>query len=117
MNNLPVSYNPNWSEETKAYYDLLLTQERTGWGIFTATLPDGRMTVSQLKTSPAYTKQAAISEALDYNFDILPTYQHIAWGRETVNEWPSVAAKNMAGGNGFNGLPVIQMSYQFTGKS
>ena len=89
-------------------------QERTGWGIFTATLPDGRMTVSQLKTSPAYTKQAAISEALDYNFDILPTYQHIAWGRETVNEWPSVAAKNMAGGNGFNGLPVIQMSYQFT---
>ncbi len=114
MNNLPVSYNPNWSEETKAYYDLLLTQERTGWGIFTATLPDGRMTVSQLKTSPAYTKQAAISEALDYNFDILPTYQHIAWGRETVNEWPSVAAKNMAGGNGFNGLPVIQMSYQFT---
>ena len=114
INNLPISYDPNWSEETKAYYELLLTQERTGWGIFAATLPDGRMTTSQLKTSPAYTKQAALSEALDYNFDILPTYQHIAWGRETKNEWPTTAAKTMAGGNGFNGLPVIQMSYQFT---
>ena len=114
INNLPTSYDPNWNEETKAYYELLLTQERTGWGIFAATLPDGRMTASQLKTSPAYTKQAALSEALDYNFDILPTYQHIAWGREIKSEWPTTAAKTMAGGNGFNGLPVIQMSYQFT---
>ena len=114
MNDLPISYNPNWSEETKAYYDLLITQQRTGWGFFTATLPDGRMPVSQMKTSAAYTKLANLSDALDYNFDILPTYQHIAWGRDTKNTWPITAAKNMAGGNGFNNLPVIQMSYQFT---
>ena len=114
MNNLPVSYNPNWNEETKAYYDLLLTQQRTGWGFFTATLPDGRMPISQMKTSVAYTKLEKLSEALDYNFDILPTYQHIALGKDTVNTWPITAAKNMAGGNGFNNLPVIQMSYQFT---
>ena len=87
MTNLPISYNPNWSEETKAYYDLLITQQRTGWGFFTATLPDGRMPISQMKTSAAYTKLADLSDALDYNFDILPTYQHIAWGRDTKNTW------------------------------
>lgn len=114
INSLPVSYDPNWNEETRNYYELLLSQERTGWGFFTACIPDGRMTLSQMKTSDAYVKLAELSDAFDYNFDILPTYQHIGWYRQANNRWPITAAKNMAGGNGFNGLPVIQMSYQFT---
>ena len=114
INNLPLSYDENWNKETKAYFDLLVSQQRTGWGFFTATLPDGRMPLSQMKTSNAYVKLDELSKALDYNFDLLPTYQHIGWGNEANNTWPITAAKNMAGGNGFNGLPVIQMSYQFT---
>ena len=114
VNNLPVKYNDNWSEETRAYYELLLTEQRTGWGLFTATLPDGKITKSQLKQTDAYLTQQEMSEALDYQFDLLPTYQHIAWNRNTLPKWPTTAAKEMAGGNGFNGKPVIQMSYQFT---
>ena len=114
INSLPVSYDSNWSEETRNYYELLLTQERTGWGFFTACIPDGRMTLSQMKTSDAYVKLNELSQAFDYNFDIIPTYQHIGWYRQANNRWPVTAAKNMAGGNGYNGLPVIQMSYQFT---
>ena len=114
LNALPIRYNEKWNDETKAYYELLLTQQRTGWGLFTATLPDGTITKSQLKQTDAYLTQQKMSEALDYTFDILPTYQHIAWGRNTLPKWPTSAAREMAGGNGFNGKPVIQMSYQFT---
>ena len=114
LNNLPTKFNENWNEETKAYYELLLSQQRTGWGLFTATLPDGTITKSQLKQTDAYLTQQEMSEALDYQFDILPTYQHIAWNRNTLPKWPTSAAREMAGGNGFNGKPVIQMSYQFT---
>ncbi len=114
MKNLPTVYDPNWNDETKTYYELLKEQQRTGWGAFTATLADGTMVQSVLKTTSAYRKLTALSEALDYSFDILPTYQHIAWSRQTSNHWPTTAAATMAGGNGFNGKPVIQMSYQFT---
>ncbi len=114
MNDLPIVEDPNWNDETKAYYALLKEDQRTGWGAFTATLPDGTMTQSVLKTTRVYKKWTALSEALDYSFDILPTYQHIAWYKETSNYWPTTAATSMAGGNGFNNKPVIQMSYQFT---
>ena len=74
----------------------------------------GRYTGLSTAYKKAYVKLAELSDAFDYNFDILPTYQHIGWYRQANNRWPITAAKNMAGGNGFNGLPVIQMSYQFT---
>lgn len=118
FNGLKTKYNPSWSDETKQYYTSLLDEDRTNWGAFVATLPESSsthsMTKSQLERHTAYKKFNDLCEALDYPLDILPTYQHIAWNRQTVNYWPTTAANVMAGGNGFNGKPVIQMSYQFT---
>ena len=113
IENLDVVYNPNWTDETKQYYELLLSQERTDWGFFNATLPNGQVAPSALAKSAAYTKFNLYQETLDYNFDIVPTYQHISYNGST-NTWPITAAKSMCGGNGYNGLPVIQMSYQYT---
>ncbi|MCI5745188.1 MAG: glycoside hydrolase family 26 protein [Erysipelotrichaceae bacterium] len=114
INDLPVIKNPLWNEQTSNYYDPLLNSSRTNWGAFTATLTNGTLVESQIKVSTAYKKFTALSEALDYDFDILPTYQHIAWDKKTQYYWPTSMANYMAQGNGYNGKPVIQMSYQFT---
>ena len=117
LHNLPTKPNPKWNEETKNYYNLLLTQQRTGWGAFVANLPKGKM--ANYKNSDIYKETTELEQAIDYKFDIIPTYQHIGWGtRDDLNseptQWPESAAIGMANGNGFNGLPVVQMSYQFT---
>ena len=117
LNDLPTKPNPNWNEETRAYYDLLCTTQSTTWGAFTANLPDGRVSNRNLENSTLNKKTTALSEALDYDFGIIPTYQHLGWGTRdkfTESTWPISAAPYFCGGNGFNGKPVIQMSYQFT---
>ncbi len=115
MLDLPISKNPLWDDTTKKYYDSLLNDNRTGWGAFVATLPDGELRDAQVLNSAAYVKLHALEEAIDYKFDILPTYQHLAWNRRTdLIFWPTTAAKLMGKGDGFNDLPVLQMSYQFT---
>ena len=117
LNNLPANGNPNWNQETKDYYELLKSQQETGWGAFTANLPEGRFTPNNIKNTTIYKKNEALQEALDYNFKIIPTYQHLGWGtrdRFTKNAWPAFSSALLAGGNGFNDKPVVQMSYQFT---
>ena len=113
IENLDVVYNPKWSEETKNYYELLLNQQKTGWGFFNATLPQGTVGNTTLQKNVAVTKFNTYKETLDYDFEIVPTYQHISWNKKT-NDWPTSAANKLCGGNGFNNLPVIQMSYQYT---
>ena len=49
----------------------------------------------------------------DYNFDILPTYSAMGW-YGTESYFPLEMAEEFAGGNGFNGKPVLQFTYQFT---
>ena len=103
FNNLPANDNPLWNEETKNYYHLLLEQERTGWGIFCANVQDDNVG----------TRQQEYIEAYNYNFDILPSYQHISWGGRTQG-FPLENALKHCGGNGFNGKPVLQYSFQIT---
>ena len=117
LHDLPTKPNPRWNEETKAYYNLLLTQQETTWGAFTANLPNGRVSDRNIESSTINKKTTALSEALDYDFGIIPTYQHLGWGTRdkfTETSWPISAAAKLCGGNGFNGKPVVQMSYQFT---
>ena len=54
-----------------------------------------------------------LEEALDYQYGIMPTYTHIAYG-SNYHYFPSEMAKEFAGGNGFNNKPVLQFTYQFT---
>lgn len=116
--------NPNWSEETKAYYEMLCASETVNWGVFSYSMPGG---INELNAgSSNYDNyldrskrmQTAIEEAWGYEFDIYPTYTHIGSGTNADNftghYFPLAMAKELAGGNGVNGKPVLQFTYQFT---
>ncbi len=102
-----------WNAETAAYYEKLCSQDSTDWGFFSASMVEKSSSnygSQQSRIRNAYNK---LSGQLAYDYEIMPTYTHIGWGN-SVNAFPVDMAKEFAGGNGFNGKPVLQMSYQFT---
>lgn len=100
----------NWNEETTAYYQKLLTQDSTDWGFFTESMTDDYSSSSRDKLAAEY---ADLSGRLNFEYEIMPTYTHVGWSN-TLHYFPSSMAKEFAGGNGFNGKPVLQFTYQFT---
>ena len=95
--------NPNWSEETKAYYEFLQNRTDVGFGAF----HEGN--------SDEYTEWLWGEEALNATPDVYMTYLHMGWygtyadPKETFDR-----ADAFAGGNGFDGKPVFNLTYQFT---
>ena len=116
--------NPRWSEETKKYFRMLSSSDRTHWGVFSYSMPgvenelhDGDPTYCKfLKNSQRM--EETIEKAWGQPFDIYPTYTHIGKGKDSTDYVPhhfSLEMANvLAGGNGFNGKPVLQFTYQFT---
>ncbi len=102
--------NKNWNEETAAYYQKLLEQDSTDWGFFTESMTDDYSSSSRDRLAEEY---AELSGRLNYEYEIMPTYTHIGWGSQ-LHYFPSKMANEFAGGNGFNGKPVLQFTYQFT---
>ena len=111
--------DPNWNEETKEYYDIIINTRRVHWGVFSYSMPgpkaqqDPKNAYYQQILGNSERMQQGIEEAWDHNFDIYPTYTHIAWGDE-YHYFPVNMANELAGGNGVNGKPVLQFTYQFT---
>ncbi|MBQ9415212.1 MAG: hypothetical protein IJU16_08835 [Clostridia bacterium] len=103
----------NWSDETKAYYNKIQNQTSVDWGFYTISIPatsDSSYTYNKQRFIEGYT---ALHDALDWDYEILPTYTHVSWsGRKA--QFPLEMANEYAGGNGFNGKPVLQFTYQFT---
>lgn len=102
-----------WSDETKAYYELLTGSDSVRWGMFTGSMPEDGAANYQQMFDRISSEQARLEEAFDYDLDILPTYTHIGWG-DQLTGFPLEMANALAGGNGFNGKPVLQFTYQFT---
>ncbi len=103
----------NWNAETKAYFNKLQTQETTDWGFFSASMvpkSDSSYSTQNKKIKDEYDR---ISGAVNYDYDIMPTYTHLQYG-SSYNQFPTDMANTYAGGNGFNGKPVLQFTYQFT---
>ena len=103
-----------WNDETKAYFEKLKTQDHTEWGFFRASMVD--------KDDDSYDYQdGRIAADYDrmkkllggYDYEIMPTYTHLLYGSRP-NAFPTEQANKFAGGNGFNGKPVLQYTYQFT---
>ncbi|MCL2546398.1 MAG: glycoside hydrolase family 26 protein [Oscillospiraceae bacterium] len=127
-------FEPNipdyWSAETRAYYEKLLNQETVDWGFFTRSMagdqqPNWSWGNIALDRYHLNRTQNFLAEhmGLDSRFDfpILPTYTHLRGTGTAANGWrgvhigmPLTLAREFAGGNGFNGRPVLQISYQFT---
>ena len=116
--------NENWNESTKKYYELLTSSKTVNWGVFSWSMPGLE---EQLEETNSYYQyileqsrlmQTSIEDAWGYEFDIYPTYTHIGSGTNYQNysahHFPSKMAEQLAGGDGFNGKPVLQFTYQFT---
>ncbi|MBP5230931.1 MAG: hypothetical protein ILO68_04305 [Clostridia bacterium] len=94
--------NPNWNEETKAYYRKLQNQTDVDFGFFA----EGH--------SGPYADWLWEEERLGAA-DVYMTYQHIGWGNQLSDMVETFQrAETYAGGNGFNGKKIFNLTYQFT---
>ncbi|MBQ9414920.1 MAG: hypothetical protein IJU16_07335 [Clostridia bacterium] len=111
---LPVVVPDYWNDATKAYYAKLRGQSATDWGFFSASMCDecdpNEVAHQTRRIEAGY---AYLSRALDFSYGIMPTYTHISWDSR-INHFPSMMAQKYAGGDGFNGKPVLQFTYQYT---
>ncbi|MBB3128347.1 hypothetical protein FHS19_003001 [Paenibacillus rhizosphaerae] len=109
-----VNIPEQWNEETRRFYEQYRTSNHVNWGFFTNSMPQDKETenVRTVREKLA-ANQSRLSSSMDYQFDIMPTYLHLGWGGQ-LTEFPLQLANEFAGGNGFNGKPVLQVSYQFT---
>lgn len=110
--------NPGWNDETKEYYRMLQTST-VQWGAFSYSMPGDRNSLTAGNgnyndfLSKSQSMQKGLEEAWGHNYDIYPTYTHISWGTD-MHYFPNEMANVLAGGNGKNGKPVLQFTYQFT---
>lgn len=103
----------SWNEETRAYYNKLLTQETTDWGFFSASMVETTDGSYASQYDEIASEHERITQAIGQEYDIMPTYSHLAYGSK-LNPFPLDMANEFAGGNGFNGKPVLQFTYQYT---
>ncbi len=102
-----------WSEETKAYYNKLVTQNTTDWGFFSASMLEAGNENYAAQEEKIASEYDRISSTIGREYGIMPTYTHLAYG-SYLNPFPLEMAQKFAGGNGFNGKPVLQFTYQYT---
>ena len=105
--------NPKWNEETKAYYQKLLTQQTLDFGVFSASMVQSTSDSYETNHAKIAAEKERLEAAFGHSYEIMPTYSHLAW-YSTPHYFPSEMANEFAGGNGFNGKPVLQFTYQYT---
>ena len=88
-----------WNEETRAYYDLLTKGDTVYLGAFYA--------------GHSYEYQDWLEGEIGNNLDIFMTYFHLGWGTRR-DDIDMDRITRQAGGNGFNGKEVLELTYQFT---
>lgn len=96
------------SDETKKYYEKLRNQNYIDLGIFNYSMQnDGSSDEKILEKTTHYEND------MDYHFNIMPTYTHTGHF-DNYKSFPTKTALKLAGGNGFDDLPVLQFTLQFT---
>ncbi len=107
--------NPSWNDETRNYYRKLLNQNTLDFGVFSGsmTTPDKSNYEYNWNVIESEKERLQGSEGIGHDYDIMPTYNHLSWYSEK-HYFPSEMAAHFAGGNGFNGKPVLQFTLQYT---
>ncbi len=108
-----VNMPSTWNAETKAYYEKLMSQQETDFGFFSASMVPKSDSTYSSQRNKIQSEYDRLSTATGYEYAIMPTYTHLKYG-STYNNFPTDMANEFAGGNGFNGKPVLQFTYQFT---
>ncbi|MGN0172706.1 MAG: hypothetical protein ACI39E_07970, partial [Acutalibacteraceae bacterium] len=89
----PCENNPNWNEETTAYYEALKTQDYVQWGLFVPRIESNGWDI----TIPM------IEKKLDYEFPVISQYVH--FGTDFPTEFCNKVADSGR---------MMQISYQYT---
>lgn len=114
LGTLELKENPNWNEETQNYFNYLLDKNTFDFGFFRYSLPgDNEPHLRDEAVEKTITHLDWVKETMDYEVEIIPTYTHLGF-YTTDTYFPVQAAKELAGGNGFNGKPVLQFTLQYT---
>ena len=90
-----------WNEETKGFYESLRNSDTVQLGAFYE------------KNDPNYRKWLEGEEGINEKFDFYMTYFHIGW-YDNKTDIDTVRINTQAGGDGKNGLPMLELTYQFT---
>ena len=106
--------NPNWNNETLNYFNKLNAANTLEFGFFSYSLPDdNNLDNVNAVYQKVITENNRLYNLTNYNQEICATYTHLGWGN-SPSYFPTTLAKKLAGGNGFNGLPVLQFTLQYT---
>lgn len=105
-----------WSDRTKTYFESVMADTTVDWGFYYRNLESRRST-------SYYTAGKEVDEWMDFvtsddglSYDgqyIYATYMPIGWYNDR-HYFPKEMAIEKCGGDGTNGKPVLQLSYQFT---
>ena len=128
---------PQWNEETKAFFNQFMTQTSKSWGVFSYSMPGDESSLDpanyNYKQHLNWSKdiQKFIEETAwgGKKYDVYMTYTHLGSGPiqddpnaehyadgydDNRHHFPLEMAKELAGGNGVNGKPVLEFTYQYT---
>lgn len=88
-----------WNDETKAYYQQLLASDTVEMGAF--------------YEGNSVTYQNHLEEIIGNKFDYYMTYFPVGWYDKDL-DIDLTRINSQAGGNGTNGKPMLELTYQFT---
>ncbi len=112
-----VVEDPHWNAETLNYFRNISTSKTLNWGVFSWSMSGTGITPGQgdynANLRNGLAMKNGIEQAMNKTYDIYPTYTHISYG-SSGHYFPVAMATELAGGNGENGKPVLQFTYQFT---
>ncbi|MCL2546672.1 MAG: glycoside hydrolase family 26 protein [Oscillospiraceae bacterium] len=115
--NEQVAFEPTradyWDDATAAYFDLLAEQEHVDWGFFMHSMRSPGEADYRYFRDALARDHIALEEMLDTHFPIMPTYTSLSFQGQ-LSAFPMALAREYAGGNGFNGRPILQLTYHFS---
>jgi len=115
MTPFPVQRPDYWDDATRNFFDKLMDNEEINWGFFTNSMAGDNEPADWVNNTTRWLRerQPYLQELLDTTFTIMPTYLHLSWHGRLIG-FPTTLANEWARGDGFNGRPVLQVTYQFT---
>ncbi len=118
--------DPHWNAETKAYFEQFTTQKTKSWGVFSLSMPGDEASLHpgggtyDLTLEKGKAIQKYIEEKVwgGKKYDVYMTYTHLGTGSRQENVaphyYPVDMSRALAGGNGFNGKPALEFTFQYT---
>ncbi len=119
--------DPHWSEETKNFFNKFMNQKTKSWGVFSYSMPGEAdcLHPGEEGYDNYYEASLGVQNYIEETvwggkkYDVYMTYTHLGTGafdnpKRIPHYYPLDMTKALAGGNGFNGKPVLEFTYQFT---